>query len=184
MAAETIQMTIPVPGYERLAKVLCAAAEQASEGKGKERHANDLPFDKQPMQTIAADHGVGFITGQARKKMEEALGMLGRSEHAATIKELLGAINYVAGAVIYVQDRQPVKLTEFEQEQEGDGWKVWSGCGWPSLSHHDELVDVRLRGGAEISALEATRILWHWADQNSPLHGGDVVFYRKTKAGQ
>lgn len=92
-------------GYERLAAVLASAFEQASVGKGKERHANALPFDQQPMQTIARDHGIGFITGQARKKAEEALGMLARGEREAAVKELLGAIVYTAGAVIFIQDQ-------------------------------------------------------------------------------
>ena len=38
------------PGYESLAQVLQEAYDQAARGKGAERHANDLPFDQQPMQ--------------------------------------------------------------------------------------------------------------------------------------
>lgn len=87
------------PGYESLAGVLQRALDQAQDGKGAERHANSLPFDKQPMQTIAAAHGVGFLTGQASKKAEEAHGL----KHSAKIAELLGAINYLAGAVIFIE---------------------------------------------------------------------------------
>lgn len=94
-----------VPGYDRLRDVLLQAFNQAALGKGKDRHANDLVFEDQPMQTIAADHGIGFITGQARKKTEEALGMLQRGDHSAAVKEILGAMNYLAGAVIYIEDR-------------------------------------------------------------------------------
>lgn len=92
-----------VKGYEKLAAVLTSAYEQAAVGKGAERHANDLPFHEQPMQKIAARRGIGFILGQADKKSEEAQGMLGRGERDAAIRELLGAIVYLAGAVIFVQ---------------------------------------------------------------------------------
>ena len=84
-------------GYERLAEVLQRAYEQASGGKGHERHANGLPFHEQPMQTINKEQGSidGFLF-QARKKAIEARGLpAGRAQ-----AELLGAINYLAGAVI------------------------------------------------------------------------------------
>ena len=82
------------PGYESLGRVLQAALMQAAQGKGHERHANGLPFDKQPMQTINREHGSvdGFLF-QARKKSVEAKGLpFGRAQ-----AEVLGAINYLAG---------------------------------------------------------------------------------------
>lgn len=85
------------PGYEALAAVLREAYDQAAE-----RHANDLPFHEQPMQQIARRRGLGFLLGQADKKTEEAQGMLERGERAAWRREILGAINYLAGALIYV----------------------------------------------------------------------------------
>ena len=86
-------------GYESLAGVLQRALDQAQNGKGAERHANSLPFDKQPMQTIAAQVGVGFLTGQAIKKTQEGQALpAGRD-----VAELLGAINYLAGAVIFIE---------------------------------------------------------------------------------
>ncbi|ARU04734.1 hypothetical protein CCO03_08640 [Comamonas serinivorans] len=86
-----------VPGYEKLAEVLQAAYEQAAGGKGHERHANGLPFHEQPMQTINREQGSidGFLF-QARKKAIEARGLPAPRAQA----ELLGAINYLAGAVI------------------------------------------------------------------------------------
>ena len=87
-----------VPGYETLHNVLNRAYEQAAKGKGKERHAGDLPFDEQPMQQISdllnADAGMAF---QACKKIHESRGL----PHDAKIRELLGAINYIAGMVIW-----------------------------------------------------------------------------------
>lgn len=95
-------VTLDAPGYYSLAAVLQRAFKQASEGKGKERHANQLPFDQQPMQTIARAHGVGFLTGQASKKAEESHGL----PHDMQIAELLGAINYLAGAVIFLESKR------------------------------------------------------------------------------
>lgn len=91
-------------GYDKLADILHAAFLQASAGKGKTRHANDLPFEKQPMQQVAHLHGIGFITGQVTKKLKEAQGMLERGETAAAIHEMLGAIVYTAGAAVYVNE--------------------------------------------------------------------------------
>lgn len=92
-----------VPGYTTLADILTRAYNQAAKGKGADRHANELPFDKQPMQTIAAKHGVGFLLGQADKKIAEAHGMLRRDEQDKAVHELLGAINYVAGAILFTE---------------------------------------------------------------------------------
>jgi len=100
-------MNFDLPGYERLADILKRAYEQAAEGKGAQRHANDLAFDKQPMQTVAAHHGIGFLFGQAEKKAIEAHSMIDRGEHNRAVHELLGAINYLAGAIIYAEDRTP-----------------------------------------------------------------------------
>lgn len=89
------------PGYEALAEVFERAFVQASHGKGRERHSQDKPFHEQPMQTISdlleSDAGMAF---QAIKKIREARGLAGRD---ARIRELLGAINYVAGMVIREQ---------------------------------------------------------------------------------
>jgi hypothetical protein len=101
------KVTLDAPGYYSLAAVFERAFKQASEGKGKERHANELPFDQQPMQTIARAHGVGFLTGQASKKAEEAHGL----PHEMKIAELLGAMNYLAGAVVFLEAQQ--KKTPF-----------------------------------------------------------------------
>lgn len=88
------------PGYESLANVLQRAYDQAAQGKGAERHANSLPFDKQPMQSISTllgDH-TGLLY-QAMKKIQEST----RMDKDAAIRELLGAINYCAGAVIFLE---------------------------------------------------------------------------------
>lgn len=91
------------PGYESLASVLTRAYNQAAVGKGKERHAQNLPFTEQPMQSIS--DLLGSNTGllyQAMKKIQESQ----RLDKDAAVRELLGAINYIAGAVIWMEKRQ------------------------------------------------------------------------------
>ena len=86
--------------YAGLRNVLDRAFDQAASGKGADRHANGLPFDQQPMQTIS--QLVGSSDGlryQAIKKIQEA----GRMDKDAAIRELLGAINYIAGTIIYME---------------------------------------------------------------------------------
>ena len=90
-------------GYDLLADVFRRAFDQAATGKGAERHADSKPFDEQPMQLIAQKRGIGFILGQADKKSEEAQGMLNRGQKEACIKELLGSMVYLAGAVIFIE---------------------------------------------------------------------------------
>lgn len=83
--------------YESLNLVLDKAHTQASEGKGKERHAkDDEPFEKQKICEIARRVGLGYPLGQAIKKAIEAPRLGGRAGQA----ELLGAINYLAAAYI------------------------------------------------------------------------------------
>lgn len=92
----TACLRMETPGYEPLAKVLHRAFDQAAKGKGHERHANGEPFDKQVMQDGARRFGVGALLFQAYKKSEESQRLpLDRG-----VNELLGAIVYLAGAVI------------------------------------------------------------------------------------
>lgn len=86
-------------GYDSLADVLSRAFDQAAGGKGHERHAVDKPFDEQPMQGIQDLVGSGFALGQAIKKIQESQ----RLPAGRDVAELLGAINYIAGAVIHIE---------------------------------------------------------------------------------
>lgn len=96
-------------GYEDLAAVLAAAFGQAANGKGKERHAQaGEPFRHQVMQDMARRFGVGALLGQAFKKSEESQ----RLPHDRAVAEILGAINYLAGAVIAMQRTEATRLTE------------------------------------------------------------------------
>lgn len=85
-----------VEGYEQLAAVLQDAYDQAAKGKGAARHGTGKPFHEQPMQDLIRLYGPGFALGQAGKKMQESQ----RMDRDAAERELLGAIGYIAGAII------------------------------------------------------------------------------------
>ncbi len=82
--------------YKSLLWALSIAYEQATCGKGKERHATDKPFHNQPINVIRGLVGGGYTLGQAIKKAQESQ----RMESQAAIKELAGAINYLASEMI------------------------------------------------------------------------------------
>lgn len=114
----------PANGYESLRDVLDRAFAQAASGKGHERHAVNKPFDQQPMQELISLYGVGFALGQAAKKAQESQ----RLPAGRDVAELLGAINYLAGAVIALErGRQPVAGNDNEQPHD---------C-CPVCQHHD-----------------------------------------------
>lgn len=114
-ASDLAMALIPAPGYEQLVDVLRAAHDQAALGKGKERHANDLPFGAQPMQTISfLLHSSDGMLYQAIKKVQEARQNLDSTRKAGGAvadakrfydREILGAINYLAGAIIFERCR-------------------------------------------------------------------------------
>lgn len=157
------------PGYEALADVLVRAFKQASEGKGKERHAGEgVPFERQPMSTINIEQGSidGFLY-QARKKALEAKRLPdGRAQ-----AELLGAINYLAGAVIALDTWAAGTLPGGENVAakqtasiERDGLILWDGQNeHPPALALDVVVFVRLRNGWD-STGKVDQFLWKWVD--------------------
>lgn len=92
--------------YASLYSVLKDALHQAAAGKGKERHANDDPFERQSICEITRKHGLAFATGQAAKKLEESHRLLQLRGAEAAINEILGAINYAAAAVIVLREQE------------------------------------------------------------------------------
>lgn len=148
-------------GYEKLEAVLQAAFDQASVGKGAERHADDKPFHEQPMQQIAARRGLGFILGQADKKSEEAQGMLQRGEVDAFEREILGAIVYLAGAIVFAKARAVPP----------ENWRNWSGLEGEPIGR----VEVRFRYGDTCIA-ESDRFYWNHLGA-----GGDIVAWRPVQ---
>ena len=91
------------PNYDSLSAVLQGALSQASQGKGKERHAKDEPFEKQKICEITRrlqGSPVGGPLFQAIKKCYESE----RLPKDRAIAELYGAINYIAAAIIVLQE--------------------------------------------------------------------------------
>ena len=86
--------------YTKLKTVLDAAFEQSASGKGAQRHANGKDFDRQPILEIGRMVGPGFALGQAMKKAQESAGQLARGEYLHSKGEMLGAIVYLAAAVV------------------------------------------------------------------------------------
>lgn len=96
--------TMNVPGYEHLSRILHDAYQQSATGKGRERHANDKPFDKQPIMEIARMVGVGGHAYQIAKKTQEAVGMANKGRIEAAVAEFRGAIIYSAAAILLLEE--------------------------------------------------------------------------------
>jgi hypothetical protein len=102
----TFQRREVLPGYDSLAHVLDDALEQAQRGKGAIRHASPREsFCDQPIVRICewlGDGGHSFALGQAVKKTLESARLSDDQARA----ELLGAINYLAAAVLLIDGRK------------------------------------------------------------------------------
>lgn len=105
-APKSAPQDIHSDAYSDLRRVLDMAFAQASQGKGKERHANGREFDRQPIMELARMHGLGYPTGQAAKKLQEAHTLLRLRGKEAAIQEILGAINYAAAAVLLIEEME------------------------------------------------------------------------------
>lgn len=89
--------------YAALYSELMSAYTQASAGKGKERHANDEPFEQQKILVIQRWLGESPISGvlfQAAKKVIEAA----RLSPEAAIAELDGATVYLQAGKIRLRE--------------------------------------------------------------------------------
>ena len=95
-------------GYNVLRDVFASAVEQASGGKGKERHANGSPFIGQPILSITrllTGHPCGALAFQAIKKIIEAGRLVELKGTDAAVAELRGAMNYTAAIIIYLEEQ-------------------------------------------------------------------------------
>ena len=156
----TDMTVLSADGYEALAGVLRRAFEQASAGKGKERHANGKPFTEQPMLSI--NRTLGSIDGmlyQAAKKSAEARG-LPTTERA--VAELLGAINYLAGAVILLEEGMLHGKPSITGNTPYDGKSSPDG---------QVKVCIRCRDGSESIGFGHNS---HWKQEGE---GGNIVAY-------
>jgi len=89
--------------YDKLRSVFAGAINQASEGKGAIRHGSGEPFEKQQICEISrrlAGHKCAGPLFQAVKKIYES----GRLDKKAAIAELHGALNYIAAAIILLEE--------------------------------------------------------------------------------
>lgn len=103
------EVTLYATGYSSVARVLEQAFEQCSNGKGNTRHAiADEPFEEQIICWLQR-RGYDGTRFQAAKKIDESL----RMNPGAAIKELLGAINYLAATIIVLEE----KLCKPESDQ-------------------------------------------------------------------
>ena len=87
--------------YKLLQETLDGALKQASDGKGKERHADNQSYDEQPIMWIEK-YFTSYQLGQAVKKMHESQ----RLSKEMAIEELKGAINYIAAKIIFLQQNK------------------------------------------------------------------------------
>jgi len=88
-------------GYEPLSRVLDDALDQAQNGKGSERHGQGLPFKDQPIMNIPKlqNSDIGLMY-QAIKKLQESQ----RMDKDAAVRERLGAINYIAASILFLEN--------------------------------------------------------------------------------
>jgi hypothetical protein len=87
-------------------------AEAHARSKGNDRHALDdkQKFEDQPICTLTRQLGLGFPLGQAMKKVLESQNLMRFPGRAKA--ELLGAINYIAAAIIVLEEQAVVKSKE------------------------------------------------------------------------
>lgn len=118
------------PAYESLAAVLKDAYDQASRGKGADRHAesDDHRFEDQPILTLQRLYGRGFAFGQVGKKMEETQ----RMDYSSARAELLGGIVYLAAAIIDLD-----RSEQLDQSGLGATCSACEGTGWEPFTRVD-----------------------------------------------
>jgi len=100
------------PNYRRLAEVLQGAYEQAANGKGKERHATGESFEQQVCCSALKHTGIGGAAFQVSKKALESC----RLPYPANVRELQGAINYAAAAIIEIERLETEKQKRIDAE--------------------------------------------------------------------
>lgn len=99
-----------VEGFEELHEILAEAYKQATHGKGQQRHGQTRPFNEQTiMRETELTGSTGFVSGQARKKILEAMRLRPRQAR----HEVLGAIIYAAAAGIWYRRLEDVENDSF-----------------------------------------------------------------------
>jgi hypothetical protein len=94
--------------YGELARILNLALDQASKGKGKQRHAfgpiGFRPWHEQPILANARQVGPGGPALQVMKKIQEATNMAGNGNYDGALTEALGTIVYAAAFYKLVEE--------------------------------------------------------------------------------
>ena len=136
--------------YKSLQDVLARAHDQAAAGKGAERHANNLPFEQQPILAETRAVGIGFVAGQARKKILEATRCW-QDHPERAVADLLGAINYIAAEIIYIEEQQGKKIA-VDPAAPGKDETIWHQCsmGSEAKAEHVELTLPQHGGTIEL----------------------------------
>jgi hypothetical protein len=117
--------------YSALRKVLEDACSQASDGKGRERHADNNRFEDQPIMQITrlvGDHPVGALAYQAVKKTVESGRLYKLRGIDAARAEILGAINYLAATVIRLEEIEAGKGVPSSGSEEEDREIAAAAC--------------------------------------------------------
>lgn len=85
--------------YLPLLRTFLGALEQAAYGKGRERHANDLPFIEQPILTMA--HILDSDAGLAQQVIKKTVEARSLPTKQARINELRGTLVYAAAMILF-----------------------------------------------------------------------------------
>ena len=104
--------------YQELEKVYQGALSQAALGKGKERHADGEPFEKQKICTIARWVGGSPVAGPLQQVIKKAAESA-RMEPDQAIRELYGVINYAAAAIIVLKANSSGRA-KADEKQKGE----------------------------------------------------------------
>lgn len=102
---ETYGDTLHAHADHPLFDVYMQAIAQVAFGKGERHGGSASPFMDQSWKRITDAHGVGWLTGQAAKKIEEAITNTTRNSEwgrEAWEREILGAIAYLGMAYLFV----------------------------------------------------------------------------------
>lgn len=76
--------------------------DQVTKGKGVRHGGAAVPFYEQQWVSLAKTHGNGFLTGQAAKKLTEAVESGNRQTNAEAFeREVMGAIAYLGMALLH-----------------------------------------------------------------------------------
>ena len=107
--------------YKKLARVLHDAYSQASDGKGRERHASKEPFEEQQICQInrwLRGNPVAGLLFQVVKKALETSKLLPHK----SIHELYGVINYAAAAIILLEEMTDENFGPGHSDKDGVGF--------------------------------------------------------------